>query len=160
MRFRLLTLEELQPLEAEFKHFLSANGLPAEEWALIKQTQSARQDELIAQFSDMVLARALQNIKTLEYKTANCWYLFRYDATDAICVVLESDAPEQTNLLQLSFDELFTNENHIKNISVLSLRKAYQQNREDEIFKLMSSGSTIAPDTLFDTVYKLSKESV
>ncbi len=157
MRFRLLTLEELTPLESEFKHFLSVNGLPAEEWALIKQTQSARQDELIAQFSDMVLERALQNIKTLEYKTANFWYLFRYDDADAICVALESNDPEQTNFLEITFEALFTNEDHLKNISLSSLRKSYQKNREDEIFKLMSNGGTIAPTSLFDTIYKLAQ---
>ena len=64
MRFRRLTLPELEPLEQEFKHFLGVNGLPAEEWALIKQTNPERTEQLLDNFSDMILERSLKNIKT------------------------------------------------------------------------------------------------
>ncbi|MEY4927055.1 MAG: hypothetical protein RI894_1491 [Bacteroidota bacterium] len=158
MRFRRLSLQELEPLQDEFKHFLSANGLPAEEWALIKQTDAARADELVDSFSDMVLERALKNIKTVEFKTPDKWYIFRYETDDAVCILLESEDVSSTNLIEVPFGNLFNTELHLRNISLSRLKKPYKKNREEELFILMNNGSTIADDKLFDLLVTLEAE--
>ncbi len=159
MRFRRLSLQELEPLQDEFKHFLGVNGTPAEEWALIKQTNTVRADELIDLFSDMVLERALKNIKTVEFKTSDKWYVFRYDIEEATCILLESEDAVITNLVEVPFAELFNTESHLRNISISRLKKPHKKNREDELFSLMKNGSTIADDKLFDLLVKIEAEN-
>ena len=120
------------------------------QWSLIKRTDAVRADEMIDLFSDMVLERVLKNIKTLEFKTPDKWYVFRYNEHDAVCILLESDDASTTNLVETPFNELFGSEEHIKNINLSRLQKPHKKAREEEIFNLMNNGGTIAADQLFD----------
>lgn len=68
MQYRRLTGDELQELEKEFVRFLAANGLPAEAWENLKQTNPERVEELIEQFSDIVFEKVLADVQHLEWR--------------------------------------------------------------------------------------------
>ena len=63
MKYRCLTDEELKELEQEFKHFLISNNVYTEEWEKLNKKKDKRVQELVELFSDVVLDKALKNIK-------------------------------------------------------------------------------------------------
>ena len=154
MRFRRLTLAELEPLEFEFKNFLAINGLSAPDWELIKRTKATETNALLDEFSDVVLLRALKNIATIELRASENWYLFRYDATMVYLIHIQSSNPKATNLSELVANDIFTNQLHINNLAFSDNAKPYTKGaREDELFAMMQNGATIAHNQLFDALW-------
>jgi hypothetical protein len=66
MRYKRLSLAELEALKHEFITFLVVQGIDASEWEKIKGSQSEKADSLIENFSDMVWDRIIQKVKYLE----------------------------------------------------------------------------------------------
>lgn len=83
MRYHRLGKEELEELQQEMIHFLAAQSITAHEWESIKGNEPERMNELIDQFSDMVIHRALTNIKALRIVSQHELYLFLFEEQNA-----------------------------------------------------------------------------
>ena len=55
VKYRYLTDQELQEFEEEFKHFLIANGLHAEEWEKLNNEDPDKAIEVVGLFSNLIL---------------------------------------------------------------------------------------------------------
>ena len=80
MKFRLLTLAELEELETEFVRFLAAQTITGEDWVKIKAEQPERANQLIAAFSEEVFEQVTSSVEYLEFKTPNDIKTFRFGA--------------------------------------------------------------------------------
>lgn len=83
MRYHRLGKEELEELQQEMVHFLAAQSITAHEWETIKTENPKRADELLDQFSDMVIHRALSNIRALRIVSQHELYLFLCEEKNA-----------------------------------------------------------------------------
>jgi hypothetical protein len=155
MRFRRLSLDELENLKDHFVRFLAVMGVDAQEWERIKANDGERADALIDEFSDLVMLQSLKNVKTLENKTKNSWIMMRYTESWSLVINIESKNWQETNLLELDWQEVFTNEKHLKNIEFQHARKVYKPlEREDEIFRQLATGGVwLGDDLIFDVLW-------
>lgn len=159
VKYRRLNQEELKELEQDFVHFLSAQSITADDWISIKETDESRMNELIDQFSDIVLEKALSNISYLEMLSEKEMRIFKMDDSKARLVGLKA-ATSSLDLrreedLELLFKEIDVMKK--QNIELFQLNKEYTKPKADEVFFLIQNGALISDNKLYDILDSLIK---
>jgi hypothetical protein len=160
MKYRRLTIEELEELRDEFVLFLASNSIEAAEWEKIKTTDESKMDSLLDLFSDMVIDKALKNISCLKLVSPNELYLFLFEQDAGKMIrfsISESsglDLRDDKTLAALAVGEVALN--------TLSpeLHKGNKQltgNREEEMYQLLCKGAAPCERSLFDAFYQLAE---
>jgi hypothetical protein len=67
-KYRILSSDELQELDPEFKQFLIVHGIFDEEWRKINIENADYAIEMVEIFSDTVLEKVYSKISFLEYR--------------------------------------------------------------------------------------------
>ena len=80
MKYRRLTSEELEQLEDNFIRFLAAQSITGMDWSKMKTENPERAEELIGEFSDVVIEKTLHNVEYLEYKEKQDMKMFHCQA--------------------------------------------------------------------------------
>ena len=156
MRFRKLTLDELKELHEEFIQFLSSNTITGDDWGKIKEDDYDKTDKLIDIFSDIVLEKSLVNIRFLEKREPKNLLLFHCKEKEIDLVglsVSEGSSIDFTNSEHL--EALSKSEISVK-INTFKTSKAYSENREDEVYKMLNDGCLITDEKLFKALFTLS----
>lgn len=153
MKYRCLTDDELKELEADFKQFLIVNGVHAEEWAQLNATNDSKVMELVELFSDIVLDKALKNIKFLEHVTTRDIKAFRCDKEEMVLIGITS-----TNThIDFSKDTL---DDCKDQLDIFRTTKSYYKSREEEVFQLLESGCSIIDEKQFKALEKVYSYSI
>ena len=76
VKYRRLSIEELEELEKEFIQFLAVNGIDAAKWQDLKQNQIEEANEFIDSFSDLVFGKSLEGVQYIEHRTASDYKIF------------------------------------------------------------------------------------
>ncbi len=155
MKFRRLSIEELELFQEEFIQFLIVNGIVASEWEQLKKENSAAVDIWIDQFSDIVLEKSLLKISYLEYREKNQLLFFKCADEE---IELASIHSEELDLLTIKSDDLSSNLNHLSGINLMFKNKPYKPNRAEEVFRMLQSGALITDGKLFETLKHLVKK--
>ena len=142
MKYRCLTDDELKELENEFKHFLITNHVYTEEWEALNKKKDKRVNELVEMFSDIVLDKALKNVKYLEHATKNDIKAFKCDEKEMILIGITTNNSEIDFMKDAPAD--FAGE-----LNIFKTSKSYFKEREQEVFELMESGCTIIDEERF-----------
>lgn len=159
MKYRRLTLEELEELETEFVRFLAANTVTSEDWVKIKTTTPERAEQLIEVFSDIVFEKVIQKIDYLEHRTADDLKLFecKEDKINLIGIKIEG-------VTGIDFTNKQTGEEMLEifrtapagSVKMYSANKNYQNNdRSKELFGMMQNGCLIAKGELYKAMAEL-----
>lgn len=127
MKYQRLTTEDMKSLEQEFIAFLVLNGIAAEEWENIKNTDTIATDKILDQFSDVIWEATLRKTKYLEKKEADAAYFFRCEE----------------EIIYLKHVEKAT-----EKVSFTS--KKYNSSRENELFEMILSGCKISEGTIYE----------
>ncbi|MDB9939256.1 DUF6495 family protein, partial [Cyclobacteriaceae bacterium] len=69
MKYRRLTLEELEPLENEFIDFLVVNGVIADDWEQLLANDVEKSNQIIDAFSEVVFEGIMRKTQFLEYRS-------------------------------------------------------------------------------------------
>lgn len=142
MKYRSLTDDELKELETEFKHFLITNSVYTEEWEQLNKKGDKRVEELVGMFSDIVLEKALKNIKYLEHITATDIKAFGCFENEMVLIGITSSNKKldfTKNALADFNDDL----------DIFKTSKTYNEEREMEVFQLLESGCSITDEERF-----------
>jgi len=142
MKYRCLTDEELQELEEEFKQFLIANGVHAEEWEELNKKNDERVMQLVEIFSDIVIEKALTNIKFLEHITASDIKAFACNEKEMVLIGIAST----NKSIDFTKDSLSTFKDEL---NIFKTSKKYSKKREEEVFQLLESGCSIIDEERF-----------
>ena len=137
MKYRCLTDEELKELEEEFKQFLIVNGVHGEEWEALNKANDERVMKLVELFSDMVMEKALTNIKFLEHISPKDIKAF-HCADQKMTLIGITTNDESVDFTKQSPADLST-----KKLDIFKTDKPYFKPREEEIFQLLESGCSI-----------------
>ena len=86
MKYRILTNEELQALEDDFKQFLIVNHVYSEDWEKLNQSNPAKAIQLVELFSDTVLQRVYERILFLEFRSTDTCIVF-YAGKEKIALI-------------------------------------------------------------------------
>lgn len=153
MKYRRLSIEELQNLEQRFIQFLVANTITGADWTKIKQKDPEKASRMIDIFSEMMFETTLKKVKYLKSRTAKEIKVFKYDEDKIILMGLVADEKTPVDFNQLvDLKEIM---NHTEGLSIYRTEKKYDTNREQELFNMMESGSLITDNQLFDLLEKL-----
>ena len=138
MKYRILTDDELAYFEEDFKHFLIANGVHAEEWKKINEIDHSQAIKLIELFSDAVLQKVYEKIKYIEHRSKKSCMVFylKEDEIELISINAQLEnvdlsTPESIHEVLISKPEA---------ISMFSSKKSYSKNREEEIHSMLEQG--------------------
>ena len=142
MKYRVLTGDELKELETEFKHFLITNNVYTEEWEELNRKKDKRVRELVEMFSDIVLDKALRNVKFLEHITKTDIKAFKCDEKEMTLIGITSSNKELDFMKNTSAD--FQND-----LNIFITSKPDFKEREIEVFELMESGCSIIDEERF-----------
>lgn len=158
MKYRKLTLDELEELESEFTTFLATHGIPAEDWEKMKQKSPERCEQLIEIFSDIVFDKILGKVEYLEHREKRIIRIFKFgeekvimnglqlEGESAIDFRKDQNAEQLLQLFRLSPSKL----------KIFTAEKKYKKERSLEIFNLINSGAQILKeDRLFHVIEQL-----
>lgn len=156
MKYRSLSDEELKELETEFKHFLITNNVYTEEWEELNKKNDKRVQELVGLFSDVVLSKALKNIKYLEHVTTSDIKAFGCLENEMILIGITSSNKELDFIKSPLAD--FNDD-----LNIFKTSKVYSKDREEEVFQLLESGCSIIDEERFkklELAYTYSTKSI
>ncbi len=159
MKYRRLTLDELKELENEFVRFLASNTITSDDWVSLKTTNPEKAETLIEMFSDIVFEKVIEKVAFLEHRNAKDLMLFECLAdqikligvkivgTDSISFAENQTAEQMTALFQSAPNG---------SLKMYSAEKPYKNNnRSQELFKMMENGSLISDGQLYKTLLKM-----
>ncbi len=136
MKYRCLTDEELSELEEEFKHFLISNNVYTEEWEALNDKKDEKVQQMVEMFSDIVLDKALKNIKFLEHITPQDIKFFKCDEDEMTLIGIAS----KNQTIDFTKDTL---SDFKDDLDIFKTTKVYHKERELEVFDLLQSGCSI-----------------
>jgi hypothetical protein len=149
--YRRLTIEELSLLEKEFIEFLIVQGIDASDWEKLKSNHLSEANQLVDNFSDMVLDTTLKKVKYLEFISTNKIHVYQCLQEQLVLVAIE--APE--NLL-IDFTDLEKRKSYMDKVpdglKIYTTSKLYHPTRELELYKLTQLGCLISDDKLFKSI--------
>ncbi|MGB1216585.1 MAG: DUF6495 family protein [Saprospiraceae bacterium] len=161
MKYRRLTLTELQELEKEFTRFLASHSVTANEWVKIKENSPEKMENLLGIFSDIVFDKILGNVEYLEHKRAKDFRVYQFKDDKAVMFGLfiqgESDIDfRKEDDTQSMMTKIQTTGASVK---LFAGEKKYKFTKEMEIFKVMEEGALISKDaSMFNTLQSLIKK--
>ena len=146
VKYRRLSIEELEELEKEFIQFLAVNGIDAEKWQDLKKNQIEEANEFIDSFSDLVFGKSLEGVQYIEHRTASDYKIFFYDENEAQMIGVKSKTIDLTdkNWHTASDEYLKTNQ-----ISIIKGSKKHNKTRSEELFDMMEKGCLPAEQKMF-----------
>lgn len=138
MKYRLLSQQELELLEEEFKHFLIVNGVHNDEWVEMNKTNPGSAMNMVELFSDTVLQKVYEKAKFIEHRSKSSCMVFKLN-TDTIELISINTSGDEVNL---SSPESVHNALAHKSalLTIFNTIKPYSKNREEEIHEMIENG--------------------
>ncbi|GFD96691.1 hypothetical protein KUL156_42920 [Alteromonas sp. KUL156] len=157
MKYRQLTKEQFEGLHEEFARFLASQNIDKKEWDELKKEKPHVAEDEMNVFSDVVWDDVLTKTEYLEHFSPNLVNLFKCEEKEMHRIVIKID--KEINVLeQEGFEWLLKNPND-EAIEFLRGSKAYQEERNVEIFDLIEKGSTISKGELYEYFDRLTSNS-
>jgi hypothetical protein len=158
MKYHRLSNEDFHELRDEFVRFLAAHSITASDWEKIKAHDVEQTGVLLDEFSDLVIHRALTNIKSLRLVSAKEMYVFRFDEKEASVVHLElgKDSPHDLT----NPDTITSIANGTLKLDALDPKmetgkKKLTGDREVEMYLLMRQGAQPCELEFFEAFFQL-----
>nr|WP_299035240.1 DUF6495 family protein [uncultured Tenacibaculum sp.] len=157
MKYRQLTKEQFEGLHEEFARFLASQNIDKKEWDELKKEKPHVAEDEMNVFSDVVWDDVLTRTEYLEHFSPDLVNLFKCEENEMHRIVIKID--KEINVLeQEGFEWLLKNPND-EAIEFLRGSKAYQEERNAEIFDLIEKGSTISKGELYEYFDRLTSNS-
>ncbi|MEQ8715406.1 MAG: DUF6495 family protein [Cyclobacteriaceae bacterium] len=147
MKYRLLTIAELEELEKEFVDYLVVNGITADDWMKMKAEEVEKADQIIELFSDVVFEGVMRKVKFLDVVTPKSIKTFQCLSDRMVLVGL--DAGEHSSIDFTAQSLAAVQEKAADQLSVYTSEKTYSKDRELELFDMTQRGATISDGTYF-----------
>lgn len=148
MKYRQLTKEQFENLHEEFARFLATQSIDVKEWNQIKKDKPTIADDEMNVFSDVVWDDVLSKTNYVEHFSKTSVNLFKCDENEIHRIAIKIN--RDINLLkQEGFEWLMKNPMD-NSVDIFKGSKAYQSERNLEIFDLIEKGSSISKGEIFE----------
>jgi hypothetical protein len=148
MKYRQLTKEQFISLHEEFARFLASQSIDVKEWNQIKKEKPTVAEDEMNVFSDVVWDDVLSKTSYVEHFSETTANLFKCDEKEVHRIAIKINW--DINLLkQEGFEWLMQNPMD-NSVDVFKGSKAYQSERNLEIFDLIEKGSSISKGEIFE----------
>lgn len=138
MKYRMLTTEEMEIFNEDFKHFAIANGVSNEEWVEMNKSNKELATKLVELFSDTVLQKVYEKIKFIEHRSASSCLVFRLNENDIDLISLNAKGDNVDLSTAESIHDALVNQP--QELSMFRSKKKYVKVREEEIHEMLSQG--------------------
>lgn len=156
MKYKQLTKEQFNELHKEFAQFLATQQIDVNEWNTIKKENPEMAEEELNLFSDVVWEDVLNKTKYLEHFSKQSLNLFKCDTKEILRIVVQVNRPEFDFFNDKDY-QWFINNTNDDSIQFFKGAKAYDKERNIELFDLIQKGSVICDGKLYESVFKLIK---
>jgi hypothetical protein len=149
MKYRRLTSEELEQLQDNFIRFLAAQSITGMDWTTMKTANPERAEELIEQFSDVVIEKTLHNVEYLEYKEKQDMKMFHCQEDKIVMFGLFAEGATDLDFTSNDAPDVMMEKmkSSNANLKVYTAEKVYKDGKRlEEIFRMIENGSKISPD--------------
>lgn len=138
MKYRMLTTEEMEIFNEDFKHFAITNGVSNEEWVEMNQSDPEKATKLVGLFSDTVLQKVYEKLKFIEHRSSSSCLVFKLNESDIDLISLNRKS-EKVDLSSAEsiHDALVNNPSEL---TIFRSKKNYSKVREEEIHEMLSQG--------------------
>lgn len=138
MKYRMLTTEEMEIFDEDFKHFAIANGVSNEEWIEMNKSDIETATKLVGLFSDTVLQKVYENLKFIEHRSPSSCLVFKLNESNIELISLNAKSDKvDLSTAESIHDALVKNP---QELSIFKSNKAYSKVREEEIHEMLSQG--------------------
>ena len=148
MKYKRLTKEQFEALHQEFANFLASQSIDKKEWDDIKTNKPEVAEQELDVFSDLIWEGVLTNAQFLEHFSKNHIFLFHCQEKFIDSMVLKSLVTEVDFMtkegVQWLTDNIFTD-----TVEILRGKKAYEKERNDAIFDLITQGTILSDVQLY-----------
>ena len=153
MKYRMLEMEELRPLEEELKHFLIVNGVHDTEWEQLNREQPETARKLVELFSDNVLQKVYERIRFLEYRSTDTCMVFHLepDRIDMISISVKAGGKGDFSTLESIHETLV---NHAHELTWFRSAKTYSSERETEVHQMLEQGCILSSQEFWASLEK------
>ncbi len=154
MKYRVLTLEELEVFAEDFKQFLIVNGVHAEEWEEINKKDKKKAVKFVELFSDTVLQKVYEKIKFIEFRSEKSCMVFKLNKENIELISISTkegskislETPEKIHhALVKTPDEL----------TIFKTQKNYSKERELEVHEMISQGCVHSDEAFWNSLEKV-----
>ncbi|MGJ8660767.1 MAG: DUF6495 family protein [Bacteroidota bacterium] len=135
----MLTKEEREIFDEDFKHFMISNGVTNEEWLEMNNSNPKKAIELVELFSDVVLEKVYQKIEYIEFRSEGSCLVFNC-TPDKLKLI--SILPKSGKKVDLSTPESIhaALTNQLTDLDIFKSEKPYTTLRELEIHTMIEQG--------------------
>lgn len=153
-KYRTLTFEELESMEKEFVDFLVLNGITGDDWEKLKVEKPENAEGICESFSDVVFTKILKQCRYIENHSPKHIVSIFCDEKEMHLQGLEASQDSNIDFTNAEdFERLKTNPP--EGIKRIKSTKAYNDDREMEIWKMLNNGFFIADQKLYITLFSL-----
>lgn len=145
VKYRKLSIEELESLKEDFVNFLVLNGIIGEDWQKMKDNDPDGAIKMTELFSDVVWESILRKINYLDFISPNSIKCFHCQKDKIVLVGVDSTV---TDMSTESFSKLPSNQ-YPDDVTVYTTEKEYGKERESELFDMINWGCTITDGELY-----------
>ncbi len=154
MKYTRLTKEQLEELHPEFINFLATQSITASEWDTIKRKQPAVAEEELDVFSDLVWEGVLTKVNYLENISAQQMHLFNLAEKEMKLISVKVMNPEVDLNTAVGFS-WFKKNWQSDFVEYLTASKAYSEDKNQDIFKMIQQGAVITKGDLYQWFDKI-----
>ncbi|WP_428225746.1 DUF6495 family protein [Flavobacterium sp.] len=148
MKYKRLTKEQFESLHEEFANFLASQQIDRAEWETIKTNKPEIAEQELDVFSDLIWEGVLNNAKFLEHFSKRHIFLFHCQELYVQTIVIKAHDASVDFLtnegLKWLGDNLFT-----ANVELLRGKKDYANERNDDLFELITQGAILSDGQLY-----------
>jgi hypothetical protein len=154
IKYRKLTLQELEPLKEEFLKFLLVQNMYPEQWEVLKKENPAEAERQLDAFSDIVFEKILTEIQFIEKITDKRIEAYHFGKETAQMMTLQ--AKEGTNV---DFTIQPLSEINPANYELISGSKKVGGNRNQELYSFMERGAVKSDGMVYKKIALLLAQS-
>lgn len=145
-KYRQLLPEELLLFEKEFVDFLVVNGITADEWEGLKMTDKLKVEQITALFSDVIFEKIMRQTRFID-KIEPAFVQSVQCLDDKMIMVAISRKDPDLDLTKADFAQLDPDK-----IELVKGERKYVQDRQLELFEMISGGYVISDGSFFKTL--------
>ncbi len=156
VKYRYLTDEELKEFEEEFKHFLIANGLHAEEWEKLNDEDPDKAIEVVGLFSNLIFDKVYDKTKFIVHVDNKVLKAFKFYEDKALLIGVDYKGKlnfPNENILE------FINENASEMLIYSTSKSFPKEKRNDEMHFLVKLGSNFSDGKIFNFLSQIKENN-
>lgn len=141
----MLSKEELELFDEDFKHFLIINGVKNEDWLEMNKTNLDKAMELVKLFSDTVLQKVYEKLRYIEYRSADSCMVFHCAKEQIELISINKIHGSDADLSTVNSIHYALNSKS-SDLTIFKTSKLYKGEREVEIHRMIEQGCLISSE--------------